>query len=488
MSETPSNSDRPRSESDVASATGLDPSSLTPDLRRRFSGLLRRLRSGRVAGRARERAIEVIRVAAEARRLREAMPIVVGPPPEDLPIAAVWDSLGKAIARHPVVVVRGATGSGKSTQIPRLCLAIGRGISGRIAVTQPRRIAARAIAARLAESCGVAVGTGIGWRTRFERRLSAGSRIEVCTDGVLAASLGHDPLLRDYDTVILDEAHERSVTIDLLLGALRHAVAQRTDLRVVIASATIAAESFARFFGEAPIVEVSGRQHPVEIVHRPIEGSVETDADAAVIEAMADGIEEAVDRQGGESGDVLAFLPTTRMIDELAETIRGRLGHVPILPLHARLDQSAQDAAFREPSSTRVILATNVAETSLTLPWVRSVVDSGLARVRRYHPRRRIARLRVEPISRASAAQRAGRCGRVGPGVCIRLYAEEDLAKRPEFTPPEILRTGLAGTMLELAHRRLPPIEAFPWIDPPSPVRIEEAKRTLREIGAIETI
>lgn len=472
---------------DVSATAELDPRSLPPSVRRRFAGLLRRLRGGRLPAGARERAIAAIHAAAEARRLREAMPISIGPPPEDLPIAAVWDALGEAISRHPVVVVRGATGSGKSTQIPRLCLAIGRGVEGRIAVTQPRRIAARAIATRLAESCGVAVGTGVGWRTRFERRLSAGSRLEVCTDGVLAASLGRDPLLREYDTVILDEAHERSVTIDLLLGALRNAVSRRSDLRVVIASATIAAETFAAYFGFAPVVDVPGRQHPVELVHRPIEGSADIDADAAVIEAMASGIEEAVDRQAGEAGDVLAFLPTTRMIDELAETVRGRLGDVPLLPLHARLDQSAQDAAFREPSSTRVILATNVAETSLTLPWVRSVVDSGLARVKRYDPRRRIARLRVEPISRASAAQRAGRCGRVGPGVCIRLYSEEDLAKRPEFTPPEILRTGLAGTMLELAHRRLPPIEAFPWIDPPSPIRIEEAKRTLREIGAIET-
>ena len=460
---------------------------LDPSLRRRFARVLRSLRAGRLAGRARARAIEAIRHATEARRLRLAMPIRIDPPPAELPIASVWDSLGEAIRRHRVVVVRGATGSGKSTQIPRLCLAIGRGIDGRIAVTQPRRIAARAIAARLAEACGVAVGTGVGWRTRFERRLSLASRIEVCTDGVLAAGLGRDPLLRDYDTIVLDEAHERSVTIDLLLGALRHAVERRSDLRVVIASATIAAETFASYFGGAPIVDVPGRQHPVELVHRPVEPASEADADAAMLEAMASGIEEAIDRQQGDAGDVLAFLPTTRMIDELAESLEVRLGGVPLLPLHARLDQAAQDAAFREPKGPRVILATNVAETSLTLPWVRSVVDSGLARVRRYDPRRRIARLRVEPISRASAAQRAGRCGRVGPGVCVRLYSEEELAKRPEFTPPEILRTGLAGTMLELAHRRLPPIESFPWIEPPSPVRIEEAKRTLREIGAIET-
>ncbi|MGA1468029.1 MAG: ATP-dependent RNA helicase HrpA [Phycisphaerales bacterium] len=486
----PSPDPRPAGEAPAqpgSAAIEFEPGNLPPSVRRRFAGLLRRLRSGRLQGHARVRAVTAMLAAAEARRLRAAMPMSIAPPPQELPIAARWDALGEAIARHRVVVVRGATGSGKSTQIPRLCVSIGRGVEGRIAVTQPRRIAARAIATRLADSCGVAVGTGVGWRTRFERRLSAGTRIEVCTDGVLAASLGRDPLLRDFDTVILDEAHERSVTIDLLLGALRNAVLRRNDLRVVIASATIAAEAFSTFFGGAPVIDVPGRQHPVELVHRPIESEADSDADAAVIEAMALGIEEAVDRQAGAAGDVLAFLPTTRMIDELTDVLRGRLGGVPLLPLHARLDQAAQDAAFREPSSTRVILATNVAETSLTLPWVRSVVDSGLARVKRYDPRRRIARLRVEPISRASAAQRAGRCGRVGPGVCIRLYSEEELAKRPEFTPPEILRTGLAGTMLELADRRLPPIESFPWIDPPSAVRIEEAKRTLREIGAIET-
>ena len=474
-------------EASVPTGAGLAAlDTLEPPLRRRFARVLRAIRGGRLSDHARSRAIEAIRQAAEARRGRFAMPMRIDPPPPELPIAGAWEALGEAIRRHRVVVVRGATGSGKSTQIPRLCLAIGRGIEGRIAVTQPRRIAARAIATRLAEACGVVVGTGVGWRTRFERRVSLGTRIEVCTDGVLAAGLGRDPLLRDYDTVVLDEAHERSVTIDLLLGALQHAVARRPDLRVVIASATIAADAFATYFGGAPIVEVPGRQHPVELVHRPIESASELDADAAMLDAMADGIEEAIERQQGEAGDVLAFLPTTRMIDELAESLEGRLGGVPLLPLHARLDQAAQDAAFRTPKGPRVILATNVAETSLTLPWVRSVVDSGLARVKRYDPRRRVARLRVEPISRASAAQRAGRCGRVGPGVCIRLYAEEELAKRPEFTPPEILRTGLAGTMLELAHRRLPPIESFPWIEPPSPVRIEEAKRTLREIGAIE--
>ena len=457
-------------------------------VRARFPGLIRRLRRGELDEAAAARAHALIAAACEAREARRSMPMRIEPPDAALPIAAAWDEIAAAITRHPVVVVRGATGSGKSTQLPRIALSLGRGIEGVIAVTEPRRIAARAIATRIAEECGVVVGTGVGWRTRFERRCGPSTRVEVCTDGVLAASLGRDRMLRDCDTVIIDEAHERSITVDLLLGALKMALRRRDDLRVVIASATLAAEPFAAFFGGAPIIEVEGRQHPVETRYRPLEhgGAIESDSDW--LEAIVAATDEAIAEQQGEPGDVLVFLPTTRSIDEAAESLRGRLAGVPLLPLHARLDVAAQDAAFRRPSGPRVILATNVAETSLTLPWVRSVVDSGLARVRRYDPRRRVARLRVEPISRASAAQRRGRCGRMGPGLCLRLYGEEDLAKRPEFTPPEILRTGLAGTMLELAERRLPSIESFPWLDPPSPVRLAEATRTLWELGAIERV
>jgi len=477
---------------DVAAEAARLRSSLPPPLRRRFGRGLGDIVRGRRRGRNAERLLATARSEAARIERRAAMPLRLDPPPDTLPIAEHWESLGRAIAAHPVVVVQGATGSGKSTQIPRLCAALGRGVDGRIAVTQPRRLAARAIATRLAEECAVELGTGVGWRTRFERRDGPATRIEVMTDGVLAASIGRDPRFGAYDTVIVDEAHERSVVIDLLLGTLKRAVEVRDDLRVVVASATIAADRFAAFFGGAPIVEIPGRQHPVEILHRPFEAGPEAgrgrDRDAALLEATGEAVDEALERQAAAPGDVLVFLPTTRAIDDLAELLAGRLGpKVPLLPLHARLDAAAQDAAFRRPSGPRVILATNVAETSLTLPWVRSVVDTGLARVRRYDPRRRIARLRVEPIARANAAQRAGRCGRVGPGTCLRLYAEEDLAKRPEFMPPEILRTGLAGVVLELAHRRLPPIEAFPWIDPPAAVRIEEARRTLRELGALES-
>jgi len=463
--------------------------SLEPAMARRLGDRIRRVAEGRLRGPRARHAVEQARWEVEAIARRRSMPLDLTPPPADLPIAAVWSDLAEAIRRRRVVVVRGETGSGKSTQIPRIAASLGFGIEGRIVVTQPRRIAARAIAARIAAECKVELGGGVGYRTRFEDRTSPATRIEVATDGVLAARLGHDPLLRGCEVVVIDEAHERSLVIDLLLGALRRATRRRDDLRVVISSATLAAEPIAAFFDGAPILDVPGRRHPVEILHRPIEEPGDADAEAALLEAMASGIGEVLARQGGEPGDVLAFLPSTRAIDDLAELLGGRLAErATILPLHARLDAAAQDAAFRAPKGPRVILATNVAETSLTLPWVRSVVDSGLARVRRYDPRRRIARLRIEPISRASAAQRAGRCGRVGPGTCLRLYAEEDLARRAEFTPPEILRSGLAGLMLELHHRRLPPIEEFPWVDPPPPSRIEEARRTLREIGALATI
>jgi len=463
--------------------------SLEPAIARRFGDRLRRVVEGRLRGPRAGHAVEEARREIAALARRRSMPLDLTPPPADLPIAAVWSDLAEAIRRHRVVVVRGETGSGKSTQIPRIAASLGLGIEGRIVVTQPRRIAARAIAARIAAECKVELGGGVGYRTRFEDRTSLATRIEVATDGVLAARLGHDPLLRGCEVVVIDEAHERSLVIDLLLGALRRATRRRDDLRVIISSATLAAEPIAAFFGGAPILDVPGRRHPVEILHRPIEESGEADAEAALLEAMASGIDEVLARQEGEPGDVLAFLPSTRAIDDLAEILGGRLAaRATILPLHARLDAAAQDAAFRAPRGPRVILATNVAETSLTLPWVRSVVDSGLARVRRHDPRRRIARLRIEPISRASALQRAGRCGRVGPGTCLRLYAEEDLARRAEFTPPEILRSGLAGLMLELHHRRLPPIEEFPWVDPPPASRIDEARRTLREIGALEEV
>lgn len=435
--------------------------------------------------------------AAVARELREAvaelqarraMPLELGPP-EGLPIAAEWARLQEILARRRVVVVEGETGSGKSTQLPRLCAAMGRGIEGRIVVTEPRRIAARAIARRLAESCGTPLGSGVGYRTRFESRVSAGTRIEVATDGVLAAMLRRDRLLRAYDTVIIDEAHERSVTIDLLLGAMRLALRVRRDLRVIVSSATLATESLASFLGDAPVVSIAGRQHPVEIRHAPISRSAESeDPEGALLDAAGAAVHELLAESRGERGDLLVFLPGERQIRDLHEQLAGGIGaEVELLPLYARLDAAAQDRAFAEPAGMRVILATNVAETSLTLPWVRAVVDTGLARVARFDPRRRVQRLRIEPISRASAAQRAGRCGRVGPGVCVRLYAESDLDRRPEFTPPELLRCGLAGVILQLSHLRLGPIESFPFPDPPSPARIAEGVRTLWEVGAIET-
>ena len=464
----------------IASLLRTLPQERREAFRRRLAALGQRPRS--------RAALEAeIREAVAERRAREAMPLRLDPP-DDLPIAAEWERLQSLLQRHRAVVVEGATGSGKSTQLPRLCAAMGRGIEGRIVVTEPRRLAARAIARRLAESCGTPLGAGVGYRTRFERQVSAGTRIEVVTDGVLAAMLRRDRLLRGFDTVILDEAHERSVTIDLLLGAMRTALRSRRDLRVIVTSATLAAGPLAAFLGEAPVVSIAGRQHPVEIRHRPLDADAEgDDPEAAMLDAAGDAVAGLLAEIDPPEGDLLVFLPGERQIRELAEHLEGRVpGGVELLPLHARLDPATQDRAFARPAGLRVILATNVAETSLTLPWVRGVVDTGLARVARFDPRRRVQRLRIEAISRASAAQRAGRCGRVGPGICVRLYGEEDLDRRSEFTPPELLRCGLAGVMLQLSHLRLGAIERFPFPDPPSPSRIAEGRRSLWEIGAIE--
>lgn len=458
--------------------------SLSRDRREAFRRRLSRLGRRR---RVREAVEAEIRTALAEQQARAAMPLRLDPP-DDLPIAAEWERLQTLLRRHRAVVIEGATGSGKSTQLPRLCAAVGRGIEGRIVVTEPRRIAARAIARRLAESCGTPLGAGVGYRTRFERQVSAATRIEVVTDGVLAAMLRRDRLLGEFDTVILDEAHERSVTIDLLLGAMRVALRSRRNLRVLVTSATLAAGPIAAFLGDAPVVSIAGRQHPVEIRHRPLEAEAEADdPEGAMLDAAAAAVESLLSEIDPPSGDLLVFLPGERQIRELAEQLGGRVpSGVELLPLSARLDPAMQDRAFAPPAGLRIILATNVAETSLTLPWVRAVVDTGLARVARFDPRRRVQRLRIEPISRASASQRAGRCGRVGPGICVRLYGEEDLERRPEFTPPELLRCGLAGVMLQLSHLRLGAIERFPFPDPPSPSRIAEGRRTLWEIGASE--
>ena len=363
--------------------------------------------------------------------------------PEALPITTRRDDLLAAIRDHPVVIVAGETGSGKSTQLPKLCIELGRGVDGLIGHTQPRRVAARTVAERVADELGSPLGDAVGYSVRFDDRVGEGTLVRVMTDGILLAELQRDRLLRRYDTLIIDEAHERSLNIDFILGYVRQLLPQRPDLKVIVTSATIDTERFARHFGDgeapAPIVTVTGRTFPVEVRYRPF--GVEPDDDRDQVQAIVDAIDELP-----ASGDVLVFLSGEREIHDTADTLR-RQGRPDsdVLPLYARLSSAEQHRIFQPHPGRRIVLATNVAETSITVPGVRYVVDAGTARISRYSRRLKVQRLPIEPISQASADQRAGRCGRVAPGICIRLYGEDDYLGRDEFTEPEILRTNLAS-------------------------------------------
>jgi ATP-dependent helicase HrpA len=405
--------------------------------------------------------------------------------PAALPITARRDELLAAIRDHQVVVVAGETGSGKSTQLPKLCLELGRGTEAMIGHTQPRRLAARTVAARIAEELGTGVGDLVGYKVRFADRVGEHTRIKVMTDGVLLAELRGDRRLRRYDTLIIDEAHERSLNIDFILGYLRELLPRRPDLKVVITSATIDTERFARHF-DAPVVEVTGRSYPVEIRYRPPDETGAVD--------QVDAVRLAVDELRTEGpGDVLVFLSGEREIRDTATALADALaghpgrgdGDVEILPLYARLSAAEQQRAFRPHRGRRIVLATNVAETSITVPGVRYVVDVGTARISRYNRRTKVQRLPIEPISRASADQRAGRCGRVAPGVCIRLYREDDYEGRPPFTEPEILRTNLASVILQMAALGLGDVESFPFVDPPDRRAVRDAVALLVELGAM---
>ncbi len=418
---------------------------------------------------------------------------------EELPVSARRQDIARAIAAHQVVIVCGETGSGKTTQLPKICLELGRGRRGMIGHTQPRRLAATSVAQRVAEELGTELGDWVGYQIRFSERAGPSTAIKLMTDGILLAESQRDPLLRRYDTLIIDEAHERSLNIDFLLGFLKRLLARRKDLKLIITSATIDAERFARHFGEggrpAPVIEVSGRLHPVEILYRPVMDPAARGADGApapardeerdLIDAVVDGVDECA-RHG--TGDVLVFLPGEREIRECAEALRKRhpAGAV-ILPLYARLSRAEQEGIFRPGGNARrIVLATNVAETSLTVPGIRYVVDSGLARIKRYSWRSKVEQLRIEPISQASANQRAGRCGRVGPGVCLRLYAEDDFKRRPPFTDPEILRSSLASVILRMKALRLDDVEAFPFVDPPTGRAVADGYQILQELGALD--
>jgi ATP-dependent RNA helicase HrpA len=401
--------------------------------------------------------------------------------PTELPICAKREEIAKAVSAHQVVIVCGETGSGKTTQLPKICLALGRGIRGLVGHTQPRRIAARATASRVAQELKTELGTAVGYKIRFTDRVGPRSYIKIMTDGILLAETQGDRELRQYDTLIIDEAHERSLNIDFLLGYVKQLLPRRSDLKLVITSATIDAERFSTHFDGAPVIEVSGRLYPVEVRYRPL-GPEDEDHD--LNQAIGDAADELA-REG--QGDVLVFLPGEREIREAAEALRKRHPpHTEILPLFARLSAEEQERVFKPHLGRRIVLATNVAETSLTVPGVRYVVDTGLARIKRYSYRNKVEQLRVENISQASAKQRAGRCGRVASGVCIRLYAEEELGLRPAFTDPEVLRSSLAHVILRMKSLGLGPIERFPFIDPPSPKAVQDGYALLAELGAVD--
>lgn len=403
---------------------------------------------------------------------------------ELLPVNIRRAEIAEAIRSHQVVVVCGETGSGKTTQLPKICLELGRGSNGLIGHTQPRRIAARATATRIAQELKSELGRYVGYKIRFTDRVSDATYIKLMTDGILLAETQGDPLLRRYDTLLIDEAHERSLNIDFLLGYLKQLLPRRPDLKVIVTSATLDAERFSRHFGGAPVIEVSGRLHPIEIRYRPFDEDRDRDLNDAIVDAVGE-----AHREG--PGDVLVFLPGEREIREAAEALRKHsFGHgaagLEILPLYAR--QSAQEQAriFAGHQGRRVVLATNVAETSLTVPGIRYVIDSGLARVKRYSHRNKVEQLQAEAIAQAAARQRAGRCGRVAAGICFRLYSEEDFNKRPPYTDPEILRSSLAGVILRMKSLHLGNVEDFPFLEAPLPRMIADGYQLLAELGAID--
>jgi ATP-dependent helicase HrpA len=423
--------------------------------------------------------------------------------PPELPVSQRKDEIAAAIRDHQVVVVAGETGSGKTTQLPKICLELGRGAAGQIGHTQPRRIAARTVAERIAEELGSELGTAVGYKVRFTDKSSDGTQIKVMTDGILLAEMQRDRQLRRYDTLIIDEAHERSLNIDFILGYLKRLLPARPDLKVIITSATIDPERFSKHFaggesnkqsggggsdkqsGDAPIVEVSGRMYPVEVRYRPL---ADPDRPSDEAKDQVQGICDALAELRAEGpGDVLVFLSGEREIRDTADALADRpdLGDLEVLPLYARLSAAEQHRVFQPHRRPRVVLATNVAETSLTVPGIKYVIDPGTARISRYSQRTKVQRLPIEPVSRASADQRKGRCGRTSDGICIRLYSEADFAARPEFTDPEILRTNLASVILQAAALDLGEVADFPFVDPPESRNIADGVRLLEELGAL---
>ncbi|MGW1101776.1 ATP-dependent RNA helicase HrpA [Streptomyces sp. NPDC002540] len=468
------------------------------DLQNRFEQLSlrdahrlgRRLEGARRIRKPEARQSVLDEIAAEAGKAAERLALRAGrlpavSYPEQLPVSQKKDEILEAIRDHQVVIVAGETGSGKTTQIPKICMELGRGVRGMIGHTQPRRIAARTVAERVADELKTPLGEAVGWKVRFTDQVNPDATfVKLMTDGILLAEIQTDRELRAYDTIIIDEAHERSLNIDFLLGYLARLLPRRPDLKIVITSATIDPERFARHFGEAPIVEVSGRTYPVEVRYRPLLEEEGDDADRDQITAICDAVDEL---QSEGPGDVLVFLSGEREIRDTADALNKKnLRHTEVLPLYARLSHAEQHRVFQRHTGRRIVLATNVAETSLTVPGIKYVIDPGNARISRYSHRTKVQRLPIERISQASANQRKGRCGRTSDGICIRLYSEDDFLTRPEFTDPEILRTNLASVILQMTAAGLGDIEKFPFIDPPDHRNIRDGIQLLQELGALD--
>ena len=406
--------------------------------------------------------------------------------PEQLPVSQKKELIKDAIANNQVVIIAGETGSGKTTQIPKMCLELGRGVDGLIGHTQPRRLAARTVANRIAEEMKCELGQQVGFKIRFSDQVSNNTYIKLMTDGILLAEIQQDRFLNQYDTIIIDEAHERSLNIDFILGYLKNLLPKRPDLKIIITSATIDPERFSKHFDDAPIIEVSGRTFPVDVRYNPI-----TDINKDDMEAEGDqlqGIFDAVDELCAEGpGDILIFLNGEREIRDTADALSKRnLKHTDVLPLYSRLSNAEQNRIFAPHSRRHIILSTNVAETSLTVPGIRYVIDPGTARISRYSYRTKVQRLPIEPISQASANQRMGRCGRVEAGICIRLYSEDDFLSRPEFTDPEILRTNLASVILQMLALGLGDMAQFPFVQAPDSRNINDGLTLLEELQAVK--
>ncbi|MEQ6884903.1 ATP-dependent RNA helicase HrpA [Salicola sp. Rm-C-2C1-2] len=449
--------------------------------------ILRLMGRGQPDGKTRERIEALLKEGQEALAYRQGLVPALSYP-ESLPVSERAEDIRSLLEQHQVVIVAGETGSGKTTQLPKMALEAGRGRRGLVGHTQPRRIAARTVAQRLAEEMQSRVGETVGYQVRFSEQTSEDSLVKVMTDGILLNELTHDRLLDRYDTIIVDEAHERSLNIDFLLGALKRILPKRPDLKVIITSATIELDRFSAYFDDAPVLEVSGRTYPVEVRYRPLADSEDPESGwPGAIESIVHEIEDYEKDQSKAPGDILVFLPGERDIRQVSTALRhADLKHTEVLPLYARLSNQEQNRVFQPHGGRRIVLATNVAETSLTVPGIHYVIDTGLARLSRYSVRSKMQRLPVEPIAQASAEQRKGRCGRVAPGLCFRLYDETDFLNRPEFTDPEIRRTNLASVILQMTNMGLGDVKRFPFIDPPDKRLVNDGYKLLEELGAVD--